>query len=80
MLLPIEVLVRHAEKLSELAKEMNELAELRRALCLHMTERSRPSASRPLRHTAGSLKGPSSFPALCLSRTEVTRLTGPFPA
>ncbi len=61
MLLPIEVLVRHAEKLSELAKEMNELAELRRAFCLHMTQRSRPSARRPLRRMAGSLKRASSF-------------------
>jgi hypothetical protein len=40
---------------------MMKLAELRRALCLQMKERSRPPAGRPLRRAAGSLRRPSSF-------------------
>jgi len=61
MLLPVEVLTRHANILIELAREMNELAELRRALCVQMTERSRRPARRLLRRPAGALKRPSSF-------------------
>jgi len=56
MFLPIERLERHASILIELAREMNELAELRRALCLQMTKRAQAVTRRPVRHAAGSLQ------------------------
>ena len=61
MSLQVQAIARHATNLADLAQQMMELAELRRALCLQMKERSRPPAGRPLRRSAGSLRRPSCF-------------------
>jgi len=46
MSLPIEAIARYATIITDLARQMTELAELRRAVCIQMALRSRPRTTR----------------------------------
>jgi hypothetical protein len=46
MSLQVDAIARHAAIVADLARQMTELAELRRAVCLQMALRSRPRGAR----------------------------------